>query len=516
MVELAFKGLTKHYESVKALDGFTHRFESGKIHALIGKNGSGKSTFIKLMSGAISPTSGSISIDNETVQLSGPKDAFEKGVVTVYQELSLVPELTVAENIFLGRLPKKSWSGGMIIDWPKLKKDTTNLLAEIAASDIAPESIVSSLSVGKQQIVEIVKAMSFSPKILQLDEPTSALAQTEVSQLFNLIRRLRKLGVTIIYISHRLSELQQIADTVTAIRDGIFVGSVAIEDANPDVILDMMFGDLPPLEKPRRVIDTTDPILECKGLTLTPHFEDINLKLHKGEVLGIAGMLGSGRTELLHCLFGARKLDSGQISVKGKLIDTPTIPTMKNVGIGYTSEDRKSSGLVQILSSHANLCLAGMKRISPSNWISTAKEAPYVAKQVSDLHIKVGNLHEPVSSLSGGNQQKIVVGNWMINHPDILLFDEPSRGVDVQAKRQIYQIIWEKAEQGLSSIVVSTELEDLVECCDRILVLHEGEITDEFMNIGLDPKTLYAACMPNTDKTSLNTNSADMKKEATQ
>lgn len=495
MVDLVLTGLTKHYGSVKALDQFTHSFESGKIHALIGKNGSGKSTFIKMMSGAITPTSGEIRVDGELVNFSSPMDAFDKGVVTVYQELSLVPDLTVAENIFLGRLPKRPGSAGILIDWPELKKNASKLLSEIGADNISPDDTVSSLSVGKQQIVEIVKAMSLRPSVLQLDEPTSALAQAEVSQLFKLIGKLRDLGVTIIYISHRLSELQQIADTVTSIRDGVFVGSVAIEDAKPEVILDMMFGDLPPLDRPTRPVDKSTPALETKGLTFAPHFKNLNLTLYKGEVLGIAGMLGSGRTELLHCLFGARHADAGQIIVDGKHIKTPTIREMKKSGIGYTSEDRKSSGLVQILSSHANLCLAGMEKISPSGWTSTAKELPFVKQQVSDLHIKVDDTNLPVSSLSGGNQQKIVVGNWMINHPDILLFDEPGRGVDVQAKRQIYQIIWEKAQQGLSSIVVSTELEDLVECCDRILVLHEGSFVASFDNDGLDPKILYAACM---------------------
>ncbi len=492
MTSLTLDQLTKHYGSVKALDGFTHEFAAGKVHALIGKNGSGKSTFVKMMSGAIQPTSGAISIGTAKSVFSNPKEAQAAGIATVYQELSLVPELSVEENIFLGRLPVKR-SG--LVDWASLRRKATALFQEIGGLDIAPQSRVADLSVGQQQMIEIVKAMSFRPKVLQLDEPTSALAQAEVRQLFALVRRLRELGVTIIYITHRLSELDQIADTVTAIRDGKFVDSVPIKQATPSVILDMMFGDLPPLERPVQTVSRDKPVLDARNLALAPHFHDVSLQLFPGEVLGIAGMLGSGRTELLHCLFGARVPDGGTIAVKGQVVTRPDIPKMKALGIGYTSEDRKHSGLVQLLSSHANLCLAGLGRIAPKGWVSHAVEQPYVDRQILGLQIKAGDPNLPVSSLSGGNQQKIVVGNWMNNSPDILLFDEPARGVDVQAKRQIYELIWEKARDGLSSIVVSTELEDLTECCDRILVLRDGEIAEEFINEGLDSKDIYAACM---------------------
>lgn len=488
---LEFNDLTKHYGSIKALDGFSHRFESGQVHALIGKNGSGKSTLIKMLSGAIRPTRGSLSLDGIQMDFAGPADALAAGIVTVYQEMSLVPSLSVAENLYLGRLPKR----GPLIDWKQLHADARSLLDDIGAEDIDPAAEVHSLSVGRQQIVEIAKAMSLQPKVLLLDEPTSALAQAEVDQLFALIKRLEARGVTILYISHRLSELPRIAQTVTAIRDGLFVGSVAMEDADPQTVLDLMFGDLPPLERPYREIERTDPVLEVRNMKLAPYLEDVSLSLYRGEVLGIAGMLGAGRTELLHAIFGARAFDSGQLVVKGQDYPTPTIPEMKAAGLGYASEDRKASGLVQELSSHANLCLAALDRIAPKGWTSLHHEEPHVAKQIKRLQIKIGDAMLPVSSLSGGNQQKIVVGGWLNNAPEILLFDEPGRGVDVQAKHQIYQIIWEMAEQGLSSIVVSTELEDLTECCDRILVLHEGHISAEFLNHNLDPKALYAACM---------------------
>ncbi len=492
MTELSLKDLTKHYGSVKALDGFTHVFEAGQVHALIGKNGSGKSTFVKMISGAVQPTRGTIHVGDSEANFTTPRQAQDAGIATVYQELSLVPELSVAENIYLGRLPKRR-SG--LIDWRRLNRLTEELFQEIGGLEISPSALIADLSVGQQQMIEIVKAMSFRPQVLQLDEPTSALAQTEVQHLFALVRRLRALGVTIIYITHRLAELGMIADTVTAIRDGVFVGSVPIDKASPPVILDMMFGDLPPLVRPATQIKREDPVLSVRKLALFPFFNDVNFDLFAGEVLGIAGMLGSGRTELLHALFGARKLDSGTMRVRGDTVAMPDIPTMKSLGVGYTSEDRKHAGLVQMLSSHANLCLAGQAKIAPSGWITNGRERPFVERQIAGLHIKVGDPMLPVASLSGGNQQKIVVGNWMNNAPEILLFDEPARGVDVQAKRQIYELIWEKARDGVSSIVVSTELEDLTECCDRILVLRDGQISETFANAGIDPKDIYAACM---------------------
>jgi ABC-type sugar transport system ATPase subunit len=348
-------------------------------------------------------------------------------------------------------------------------------------------------------VVEIAKAMSLSPLVLQLDEPTSALAQHEVEHLFALLHRLRDQGVTMIYISHRLSELQQIADTVTVLRDGEFVGSVGIERASSHVILDMMFGDVEHVVRADSAVRRDTVALAVEHLKIGDLLKDISFELRAGEVLGIAGMLGSGRTELLHAIFGAREFDSGVIRVDGAIVSHPTVARMKSYGIGYASEDRKHAGLVQCLSIHSNLCLSSLRRIAPSGLTRMQREQPYVDKQVKDLGIKVSNADLPVSSLSGGNQQKVVVGNWLNNRPKVMLFDEPGRGVDVHAKQQINQIIWDQAKQGMSSIVVSTELEDLIECCDRILILRGGRIVESIDNKDIDPKRLYAACMAVTE-----------------
>lgn len=492
-IALELRQLTKHYGSVKALNDFTHSFAKGQVHALLGKNGSGKSTFIKMLAGAVQPTSGEILVEGRRCSFAHPSDALKAGIVTVHQELSLVPHLSVAENIYLGRLPHHA--NTPFIDWPGLRHQAKALLEEMGAGDIDPGQPVASLSIGRQQLIEIVKAMSLNPSVLQLDEPTSALAQAEVQQLFTLVRRLRDRGVTIIYISHRLAELGEIADTVTALRDGQFMGSCPMAEATPAVILEMMFGDIKPATRPPRPTAAGEPILSIRNLRIAPVLNDVSFDLHRSEVLGIAGMLGSGRTELLRAIYGAGPVDGGQILVDGKQVDNVSIPVMKRLGIGYTSEDRKESGLVQILSIHANLCLAALRRFSHRGFITEQRERPAVDRQIRNLSIKIGNSMLPVSSLSGGNQQKVVVGNWLNNEPRILLFDEPGRGVDVQAKQQIYQIIWSQAVEGLSSIVVSAELEDLVECCDRILILRDGRIAQEFVNDGVDPKTLYAACM---------------------
>ncbi|WP_084687894.1 sugar ABC transporter ATP-binding protein [Paraburkholderia oxyphila] len=489
---LSLRSLSKRYGSITALDSFSHDFAPAQVHALIGKNGSGKSTFIKLLAGAIQPTSGQIGVGGNTVDFGNPQDALRAGIATVFQELSLIRELSVAENIYLGRLPTTR-AGGRV-DWAATHRQASALL-ESMGLDIDPATPVRRLSVGQQQVVEIVKAMSNEPDILLLDEPTSALASSEVDHLFQVMRRLRSQGVTMIYISHRLAELEMIADTVTVIRDSRHIGSVPITEAKPKVILDMMFGETEFARRTSAPCRSRHTVLSVEHVSLPPKLHDVSFTLHKGEVLGIAGMLGSGRTELLRAIYGLLPSASGSIVLNGQPVKNPTPQKMKALGLGYTSENRKEDGLVQFASIRDNLCLAGLRRIAPKGWISRKIEQPFVDKNIRDLHIKVSSADKPVSSLSGGNQQKVVIGNWLNAGPTVLLFDEPSRGVDVAAKQQIFQIIWEQAERGLSSIVVSTELEELLEVCDRILVLRDGRIQCELDPSTTDAKALYAACM---------------------
>ncbi len=483
-------GLTKVYQSTIALDNFTHSFEGGRVHALIGKNGSGKSTLMKIISGAIRPTSGIIRIDGKDVSFDSPRDAFSKGIAMVYQELSLIPELSVAENIFLGRLPRS----GRRLDWKQAYAQAQELLDSMNLC-LSAKTQVKALSVGQQQVVEIVKAMSFSPSVLILDEPTSALARHETESLFGLVKQLKDRGVAILYITHRLQELYEIADTVTVLRDGCLVGSVEIEQSSPERIVDMMFGKVEQKKRPEDISVSEETVLEVRDLCRERTFSHVSFTLKKGEILGLAGMLGSGRSEILRSVFGADSFDSGTMSVNGVEISRFNPALMKRVGIAMTPENRKEEGLVQILSVRENMCMAGMERIAPRGFTNRKRERLFIKNQIDALEIKVSDPECPVSSLSGGNQQKVVIGNWLNNKPKVIFFDEPTRGIDVQAKQQVFQIIWNLSRHGISSIFVSTELEELLEVCHRILIVHHGEILKEVFPEAIDLKELYGMCM---------------------
>ncbi len=323
MSAIDLRGVSKTYGPTLALAPFTHSFEPGRIHALMGKNGSGKSTLVKILAGAVQPSQGELRVNGEAVHFSSPADAFAAGIVTVHQELSLVPQLSVGENIYLGRLPHRRVAGANLIDWPRVQRDAGRLLAEMGL-DIDPHQRVAGLSVGHQQVIEIVKAMSLSPGILLLDEPTSALAAREVALLFGLLRRLRERGVTMIYITHRMNELFDIADTCTVLRDGHTAGTTEMRDTTPERIVEMMFGDVArAVRPPRRAVAREDSVLQVRGLTRAGAFEDVSFDLYRGEVLGMAGLLGAGRTEVLRAVFGADPLDRGEIRLDGQTIARP-------------------------------------------------------------------------------------------------------------------------------------------------------------------------------------------------
>ena len=484
----------KEYPGTVALDKVSVKFERGSVHALIGKNGAGKSTLVKILAGAVRSTSGRILIDGREVELRSPTDAFDKGIATVYQELSLVPELSVAENILLGRLPRRKGFGGVVIDWPEVFTRAEAVLDDMQVS-IDVRARATELGVAQQQVVEIAKTMSFNPSVLVLDEPTSALAHHETESLFKLIRKLAEKGVAIIYITHRLEELQRIADVVTVLRDGKHIGTVEMDKVRPEQIVQMMFGEVVQKERPVDLKAGDRAVLEVKNLGRKDSFNEIDFTLYEGEILGIAGMLGSGRTELLKAIFGAESFDQGQIIIDGRAVRPVTPSRMKNLGVAFTPEDRKKEGLVQILSTRANMCLASLARISTRGFTTKKREQAAVKDMVKKLDIQVSDIEQQVSSLSGGNQQKVVVGNWLNTHPRIILFDEPTRGVDVQAKQQIFQIMWDLSRRRISSIFVSSELEELIEVCHRILIMKNGRIVDEVRPQNLSANELFVLCM---------------------
>lgn len=489
-LQIRTEHIIKDYPGTRALDDVSVYFDSGQVHALVGKNGSGKSTLVKIFAGAIKLSSGEFYLNDEKLHFNSTSDAYHKGIVSVYQEMSLVPGLSVAENILLGRLPKKNQA----IDWRKTYQMADALLQQMKVN-INPHEQVSRLSMWQMQVVEITKALSFNPKVIMLDEPTSALAQNEVQNLFNAIRALKDQGVVVVYITHKLQELPQIADTVSVLRDGKLVGTVQMNEVQQKDIIGMMFGEVKIRNRPTDIKIQDEIIMEVKGLSQHGWYQDVNFKLKRGEVLGIAGMLGSGRTELLRGIFGADPVESGEVVIEGKTYKSANPIKMVKAGVGLTPENRKFQGLILIHSIKDNLCYASMN-ITADGWLENKrKRNAFAERQVRELDIKVSNIDARCDSLSGGNQQKVVVGNWLNTSPKIMLYDEPSRGIDVSAKQQIFEIMWEEARRGISTVFVSTELEELLEVCHRILIMRHGQIVDEINPDETNVNELYEICM---------------------
>ncbi len=485
--------LRKVYPGTVALKGVSLKFAYGEVHALIGKNGAGKSTLVKLISGAIQPTSGRISLKGVDVKLRSPREAFRHGIAAVYQELSLVPDLSVAHNILLADLPTKMH--GMITDWPHVYTRAGKLLQDLNIT-LDVHQPVRTLGVAGQQMVEIAKAMASAPSVLLLDEPTSALAYHETESLFHLIRTLTSRGVSIIYISHRLQELRHIANRVSVLRDGELVGTIKIEEATPERVGHMMFGEAVPKLSLQLTQISQDTLLEARGLCKRNVLQDVSFSLRRGEILGIAGLLGSGRTELLRALCGADRLDAGEIMINGQVVKRPTVKRMKQLGVGMIPENRQEEGLILLLSTRDNACLACTDRLSWHGIIWDGLKYPVVEGNVSDLGIAVSDIGTPVGTLSGGNQQKVVVAKWMNTCPKVFLFDEPTRGIDIQAKQQIFQLIRNLSDKGISSILVSSELDELVEVCHRILIMQDGSIVGEVISDTITPQRLFELCIP--------------------
>lgn len=487
---LKVHNITKRFPGTVALDHVSVSFESGKVHALVGKNGSGKSTLMKIISGAYTADEGEIIYDGRIMNFKDPMSATQQGIATVYQELSLVESMSVTENILLGRMPKK----GMLIDWKSARQQVKKLFNELEIQ-IDPDKKIEELSMWQRQMVEIAKAMSFHPKVLQFDEPTSSLASHEVEMLFQMIRKLKEKGVIITYVSHKLQELWEIADTCTVIRDGKYIGKLVMEDTSKKELIQMMFGDVKIQKRPDDLMVSEEIVMEVRHFCKKNKFRDISFQLKKGEILGIAGMLGSGRTELLKAIFGADPPDEGEIWVDGKRVEKYSLKEMMSRGIALTPEDRKSEGLILEQTIYNNLCYANLRNILNHGFVQEKKAEEMVQQQIERLQIKVASVQQPVNALSGGNQQKVVVGNWLNTKPKIIMFDEPSRGIDVRAKQQIFQIMWEQSRLGIASIMVSSELEELLEVCQRILIMRDGIIQQEVYPDNIKIDDLYTLCM---------------------
>lgn len=495
---LEMKSITKEFPGVKALDGVTFDLYAGEFHSLVGENGAGKSTLMKTLSGVYpyGTYGGDIVIDGKVQQFKTVRDAENAGVAIIFQELSLVKELTVGENIFLGREPAKFG----VINWNELYSKASQLLKDLNLP-INPKTPVGNLGIGQQQLVEIAKALSQKAKILVLDEPTAALTESEVETLFGILRNLKERGVGMIYISHKLDEVFAMSDRVTVLRDGKTVGTNDAKDLTKDKVISLMVGREVGDIFPKVEHEFGEVALEVKNLTAQDieHanqniVENISLKVRKGEVLGISGLMGAGRSELLMSLFGAwQGRVSGEIFIEGKKVSINTPADAIRHGIGFVTEDRKRLGLILDQTILNNMTLAGLKEISGKFITNQNRERKAGDKAKVDLRVKANSVETVVGTLSGGNQQKVVLAKWLLTNPKVLFLDEPTRGIDVGAKQEIYAQINALAKQGLAIILVSSELPEVLGMSDRVMVLHEGRVTGEFTRTEATPEKVMAA-----------------------
>jgi len=468
------RNIRKTFAGVKALNNVSLNVKSGEVHALLGENGAGKSTLIKILSGYHQPDpGGEILINDKPVNLKNPKDAIDESIVTIYQELSLCPHMTVAENIVLD---KQDRFKGFLQKKKEFKKIAASALDELGQSDINPDWLVTDLSIAQQQVVEIAKAVFSKAKIVLMDEPTSSISQSDADILMDIIRGLREKGVAVIYISHRLHEIGGIADRITVLRDGDLVGTVNNEDVCETDLITMMVGREPTDMYPKREVSIGEVVLRVENLTSGDLLRGISFEVHKGEILGIGGLVGSMRTETLETLFGMRQITEGKIYLNGEEFIPKNPRQAIKRGIAFITEDRKKTGLVLCLPVYENINLVNAQRpsfLGTLNW-SKLKEIARCHKDT--LNIRVSRIEQVANSLSGGNQQKVVLAKWLDFSPEVIIFDEPTRGIDIGAKTEIYSIIGDLAARGVAIIMVSSELPELVSIADRIMVMQEGRM----------------------------------------
>ena len=495
---LEMKEIVKEFPGVRALDGVSFTLEAGEFHSLVGENGAGKSTLMKVLS-AVYPNGtyeGEILIDDKIHQFKGIRDSEAAGVAIIFQELSLVKELTVGENIFLGMEPTRFG----VINWSELYQKASTLLHDLNLL-IDPRVPVGSLGIGQQQLVEIAKALSKDAKILVLDEPTAALTESEVKTLFGILRKLKERGVGMIYISHKLDEVFEMSDRITVLRDGKTIATHNAEDLDKAKVISLMVGRDVGDIFPKTGHEFGETALEIKHLTAysadVPDkllVNDISFEVRKGEVLGIAGLMGAGRTELLMAIFGAWNATfSREIYVEGRKVEIDSPADAIECGVGFVTEDRKRYGLILEQTILDNMTLAGLKSISGRFLTNRSKEAMAAGVPMKSLRVKANSPMTIAGTLSGGNQQKVVLGKWLLTNPKVLFLDEPTRGIDVGAKQEIYAEINKLAQQGLAIVLVSSELPEVLGLSDRILVLHEGKMSGAFTRVEATPEKVMAA-----------------------
>jgi len=472
---LLMDGITKDFPGVRALDGVTFEVAAGEVHALVGENGAGKSTLMKILSGALPRDSGQVLLDGQPVEITSPHRAQELGISMIYQDFNLVPYLSAAENIFLGREPRKR---GFIVDWRALRSQSQAVLERLDVS-LDVDAPVRTLSVAQRQMVEIARAISTQAKILVMDEPSSTLTDHELRRLFELVRSLKQAGVAVIYISHRLEEVFEIADRITVLRDGKAIGTRGLADVDRDEVIRMMVGREITEKIPKQAAPIGEEVLRVEGLCGSG-VRDIGFSLRAGEVVGLTGLVGAGRTEVARLIFGADAADSGAIYVSGKRVAIRSPRDAIRLGIGFVTEDRQGQGLVMGMNVRENVSLANLELLAVYGFVRSQAERNSANQAIGSLRIRTPSAEQAVRNLSGGNQQKVVLAKWVLTESKLLIFDEPTRGIDVGAKVEIYQLMNELAARGAGILMISSELPEVLGMSDRILVMHAGRIVAEF------------------------------------
>jgi len=484
---LELKGIHKSFPGVKALDNASLNVYPGRVMALMGENGAGKSTLMKVLTGIYSLDEGEIFYENKRVHFTGPRHSQEAGISIIHQELNLIPELTIAENIFLGREITNAFGA---IRWSVMFDEAKILLDRLNVKH-KPSQLLGELSLGEQQMVEIAKALSFKSQVIIMDEPTDALTDTETASLFTVINELREAGYGIVYISHRLKEIFEICDDITVLRDGKFIAQRPVAQTDQDTLIELMVGRRLDEQYPRIECNHGTRCLEVKNLSGVD-LHDISFTLDHGEILGISGLMGAGRSELMKMIYGALPRSAGRILLAGKVIDPRTPQEGLANGIAYISEDRKGDGLILGLSVKENMSLCALKQLSKGLQLDHSAEATAVDDFIRLFNIKTPSKDQIIGNLSGGNQQKVAIAKGLMTRPKVLILDEPTRGVDVGAKKEIYQLINQFKQEGMSIILVSSEMPEVLGMSDRILVMHQGRISGEFMAIDADQEKLMA------------------------
>lgn len=475
---LEMRDISKTFSGVRVLDGVQFQVRKGEVHALMGENGAGKSTLMKILMGQYKPDTGEIFLDGQKVKIDSPATALKMGIAMIYQELSPLDNMSVAENIFLGREP--TYGRTPFMAWRELYSSASQLLKKHNIN-LDPRTKVSQLSLAQKQILEIIKAISYGAKIIIMDEPTSALTEDETRRLFAMIKDLKEKSVSIIYISHHMEEIFEIADRVTVLRDGMYIGTRDINQLTKDSLISMMVGRELKELFPKENIQVGPPVLQVKNLTRNGVFYNISFEVKKGEILGIAGLIGSGRSEVMRAIFGADPIDSGEIILEGKKVSIRSPSEAIRYGIAMVTEDRKELSLILCRSIKENMTLTSLNKLCKGPFCLLPKERQEAMEMMRKLSIKARDINQPVINLSGGNQQKVVLAKWMLTSPKVLILDEPTRGIDVAAKSEIHRLISNLAKEGMAVIMVSSEMPEVMGMSDRILVMKNGRIKGEFL-----------------------------------